>query len=86
MLALQVSGRFADAPTTGFQMDGWDWTIAYNANDVVLDAVSAVNGGGGGNGGGGTTAPEPSSFLLLLGGVAALVAGVNRRNRIRAAS
>jgi hypothetical protein len=85
MLALQVSGRFANAPTTGFQMDGLDWTIAYNANDVVLDAVSAVKGGGGGNGGGGTTAPEPSSFLLLLGGVAALVADVNRRNRIRAA-
>jgi|HubBroStandDraft_1064217.scaffolds.fasta_scaffold01307_10 fibronectin-binding autotransporter adhesin len=85
MLALQVSGRFANAPTSGFQMDGWDWTIAYNANDIILDAVSAVNGGGGGNGGGGTTAPEPSSFLLLLGGVVALLAGMNWRNRVRAA-
>jgi fibronectin-binding autotransporter adhesin len=79
MFAAQMSGTFTNAPTTGFQMDGWDWTIAYNANDIVLDAVSAVNGGGGGNGGGGTTAPEPSSFLLLLGGVVALFAAVNWR-------
>jgi PEP-CTERM motif len=82
MEAFKLSGTFANAPATGFQMDGFNWTIAYNANDVVLDAVSAVNGGGSG---GGTTVPEPSSFLLLLGGVVALFAGVNWRNRMRAA-
>ncbi len=85
MFATQMSGAFANAPTTGFQLDGFNWTIAYNADEIVLDAVSAVNGGGGGNGGGGTTAPEPSSFLLLLSGVLALFAGLNWRNRVRAA-
>lgn len=85
MEASNLSGTFANAPITGFQMDGFNWTIAYNADDIVLDAGSAVNGGGGGNGGGGTTAPEPSSFLLVLAGVVALFAGVMWRNRVRAA-
>jgi PEP-CTERM motif-containing protein len=84
MEAANLSGTFSNAPTAGFQMDGFNWTIAYDSNAIVLDAGSAVNGGGGGNGGG-TTAPEPPSFLLLLAGVAALVAATIRRNRARAA-
>lgn len=69
MLALQISGTFANAPTTGFQMDGFDWTIAYNSNDIVLDAVSPVNTGGGG----GTNVPEPSSLPMLAIGMTALI-------------
>jgi autotransporter-associated beta strand protein len=33
---------FADAPSTGFQMDGFNWTIACNSKDIVLDAGSRV--------------------------------------------
>jgi PEP-CTERM motif-containing protein len=66
---LTGSGTFANAPTTGFQMDGFNWTIAYNANDIVLDAGSPVTGGGGG---GTTPTPEPSSLLLLSAGLAGL--------------
>jgi hypothetical protein len=66
-----LTGTFANAPTTGFQMDGFNWTIAYNSNDIVLDAVSPVTGGGGGGGGG--SVPEPSTGVLLL---SALVLGV----------
>ena len=69
MLALQISGTFANAPATGFQMDGFDWTIAYNSNDIVLDAVSPVNTGGGG----GTNVPEPSSLPMLAIGMTALI-------------
>ncbi len=39
-----VFGTFANAPGSGFQMDGYNWTAAYNSNDIVLDAVSAVGG------------------------------------------
>ena len=67
---LSGSGIFANAPSTGFQMDGFNWTIAYNANDIVLDAGSAVSGGGGG--GGTTPTPEPSSIILMGTGLAAL--------------
>ena len=69
MLALQISGTFTNAPTTGFQMDGFDWTIVYNSNDIVLDAVSPVNTGGGG----GTNVPEPSSLPMLAIGMTALI-------------
>jgi hypothetical protein len=37
-----VSGTFANAPASGFQMDGVNWTVAYNSNNVILDAVSLV--------------------------------------------
>jgi len=59
------TGTFANAPTNGFQfqMDGFNWTIAYNADDIVLDAGSAV-----------TTTPEPSTTVLILTGLAALLA------------
>jgi len=60
-----LTGTFANAPTTGFQMDGFNWTIAYNTNDIVLDAVSPVTGGGG-------SVPEPGTAVLLL---SALVLG-----------
>jgi fibronectin-binding autotransporter adhesin len=69
MLGLQISGTFANAPTTGFQMDGYDWTIAYDTHDIVLDAVSPVNSGGGG----GTNVPEPSSLPMLAIGITALI-------------
>ncbi|HTT17731.1 MAG TPA: PEP-CTERM sorting domain-containing protein, partial [Candidatus Sulfotelmatobacter sp.] len=63
MDAVLISGTFANAPTTGFEMDGFDWTITYDPGEIVLDAVSPVSGGGGG---GGTNVPEPSSFVLLV--------------------
>lgn len=54
LMDFRMSGTFASAPTTGFVMDGFNWTIACNANDNVLDAGSPV-----------TTAPtpEPSSRI-----------------------
>ena len=52
------SGTFANAPTTGFQMDGINWTISYNANDIILDAGSPV--------------PEPSSVIVMGPSLAAL--------------
>ncbi|MGO9269271.1 MAG: beta strand repeat-containing protein, partial [Terriglobia bacterium] len=39
-----VFGTFANAPGSGFQMDGYNWTAAYNGNAIVLDALSAVGG------------------------------------------
>jgi hypothetical protein len=57
-------GIFANAPSSGFQMDGFNWTIAYDATDIVLKAGSPVN-----------TTPEPDSILLLLG---AGLAGLTR--------
>jgi hypothetical protein len=40
-----ISGTFAGAPAnTIFAMDGIDWTAAYNANSIVLDAVSMQHG------------------------------------------
>jgi len=56
-------GTFANAPSSGFQMDGFNWTIAYNANDIVLDAGSPISG---------APTPEPSSLLLMSAGLAAL--------------
>ena len=61
-----LTGTFANAPTTGFQMDGFNWTIAYNTDDIVLDAVSPVTGGGGGGG----SVPEPGTGVLLLSALA----------------
>jgi hypothetical protein len=73
MGALQISGAFANAPTTGFEVDGFDWTITYDPGEIVLDAVSPVSGGT-------PPTPEPSSVLLLaLGGLA--VAAYSRRKR-----
>jgi hypothetical protein len=68
MFASELSGTFANAPATGFEMDGFEWMIAYNSDDIVLDALSPVNGGGGG-----TNTPEPSTFPLLAIGITALV-------------
>ncbi len=56
-------GAFANAPTTGFQMDGFNWTIAYNSTDIVLDAGTPF---------GTTPTPEPGSVVLLVFGLAAL--------------
>jgi len=39
-----VSGTFENAPSGGFAMDGVNWTIAYNSNDVVLNGQSLVGG------------------------------------------
>lgn len=73
MGAIQISGTFANAPTAGFQMDGFDWTITYDPGEIVLDAVSPVSSGGG-------NTPEPPSFLLLLPSLAAL-AFLRRRTK-----
>jgi len=81
MFAAQLSGTFANAPTTGFQMDGFNWTIAYDANNIVLDAVSPISTGGGG-GGGSTPTPEPASTSLLLMGLGVIAAC--RRSRAKA--
>ena len=40
-----VSGTFANAPSSGFALDGVNWTIAYNPTDVILDAQSLVGSG-----------------------------------------
>lgn len=68
------SGTFANAPTIGFEMDGFDWTIAYNANDIVLEAGSPVTT---------TPTPEPNSLLLLSAGLAALACSL-WKNRVAA--
>jgi hypothetical protein len=63
-----ISGTFANAPASGFQMDGINWTIAYNLNDIILDAESRV------------VVPLPGSIWLLLSGLAGL-GGVRRFRR-----
>ena len=73
------AGFFLNAPSSGFVMDGFDWTIAYSANDIVLDAVSPVTGEGGG---GGTSVPEPGSGALLLSALAAMFACARLRHRV----
>jgi fibronectin-binding autotransporter adhesin len=77
------SGFFANAPTTGFEMDGFDWLIAYNSGSIVLEAVSPVSGEGGGNeggNGGGTSVPEPATASLLLGALS-ILAGISFRRQ-----
>ena len=39
-----ISGTFANAAASGFQMGGVNWTVAYNSNNVILDAVSLAGG------------------------------------------
>ncbi|HTS11492.1 MAG TPA: hypothetical protein VMH00_05190 [Candidatus Limnocylindrales bacterium] len=82
MAAILITGEFANAPTTGFEMDGFDWTIEYDPGEIVLDAVGPASGGGGG---GGTTTPEPSGVLLLAMGVAALGFASQRKRAAAAA-
>jgi hypothetical protein len=67
MEAFAISGTFANAPSAGFVMDGYNWTIAYNPTEIVLDAGSAVSGGGG------TATPEPGSLFLLGSGLIVLL-------------
>jgi hypothetical protein len=52
---------------TGFVWDGSDWTIAYNAYDIVLDGVSPT--------------PEPSSIMLLSTGCCTPAKVGRRRNQ-----
>ncbi|MGA9145569.1 MAG: PEP-CTERM sorting domain-containing protein, partial [Candidatus Acidiferrales bacterium] len=84
---LSGSGAFANAPTAGFEMAGFDWTILYGTNSIVLDAVAPVSDGGGGgdggggNGGGGTSVPEPSTGVLLLSAIAVAFGGSRLRKR-----
>jgi hypothetical protein len=73
---LTGSGVFANAPASGFEMDGFNWTILYGQNSTVLDVVSAVK-----EGGGGTSAPEPSTGALLLGAIATMFCGSLLRKR-----
>jgi hypothetical protein len=67
------SGTFANAPTNGFQfqMDGYNWTIQYFANSIILDAGAPVTS---------TNVPEPNSLLLLSSGLAALAASVWKKS------
>jgi hypothetical protein len=70
------SGEFANAPPAGFVMDGFDWTISYNANSIVLDAVSPVSG---------VPTPEPSTTTLLSASIFALLGYALLRQRAKAA-
>jgi hypothetical protein len=58
------SGIFANAlPMTDFQMDGYNWSVEYFANSIVLDAGAPVTS---------TNVPEPNSLLLLSTGLTVL--------------
>jgi len=76
---LNGSGVFANAPSTGFEMGGFDWTILYGPNSIVLDAVAPVEGGGGG-----TSVPEPGTGALLLGAIAIMFCASLLRKRLPA--
>ena len=65
------SGTFANAPTSGFMLDGFDWSIAYNANDIVLTFEPST-----------TPAPEPGSMLLLGIGLAGLALSLWRKRAV----
>jgi len=69
------SGMFANAPTGGFTLDGWNWDInyAYNGDEILLTAESPST----------TATPEPSSWLLLFSGLLAL-GTFRRRKRVAA--
>jgi hypothetical protein len=69
---LSGTGTFANAPTTGFVMDGFNWSIAYNATDIVLDAGSPVST---------TPTPEPGSMFLLGTGLAALAGSIYKKRQ-----
>jgi hypothetical protein len=76
--AAEIAGTFANAPSSGFEMDGFDWTIAYDSDEVILEAVSPVSGVGGS-----TSVPEPSSPALLALGVLALLVRTRWRRAAR---
>ena len=57
-------GEFANAPSGQFTMNGFDWSIAYNANDIVLTFGAT---------GPGPTVPEPHTLALMAIAAAALV-------------
>ena len=61
----KLNGDFGNAPSSGFQMDGLNWTIDYDygGHEIVLDAGSPVSP---------TATPEPGSLLLLVIGLAIL--------------
>ncbi len=60
-----LTGTFANAPTTGFSMDGYQWTIEYNANDIVLDAGAPAQTSSVPEAGAGTIAALAFGLLAL---------------------
>jgi len=83
MDSIAITGEFADAPSSGFDMDGWDWSIDYLPGEIDLKAVNAVSGGGGGSGTG--SVPETSSLALFGAGLIVL-AGLSVRRRVALAN
>jgi hypothetical protein len=67
---LSGAGTFGNAPSSGFQMDGFNWTIFYLSNAIVLDAGSPV---------GLTPTPEPESLALLATGLAGVAGSLLRK-------
>jgi hypothetical protein len=68
-----LTGGFADAPTTGFVADGWNWKINYDGgegeNEVVLTAPSPVDM---------TATPESGTLVLLASGLLGLAWYIRR--------
>jgi hypothetical protein len=63
-----ISGIFANAPSSGFDMDGYHWTIAYNLDSIVLYGPTAP------------PAPLPATWILLGSAILGL-AGWRTRQR-----
>jgi fibronectin-binding autotransporter adhesin len=59
-----IIGVFANAPSSGFDMDGYHWTIAYNPDSIILY---------------GPTAPIPGTWLLLGSALLGLAGWRSRR-------